>query len=70
MSPLLSPTLPSFERSVLSIVRRLVPSHERDEWSRTWQAELWYMHQRSCHRHLSPVAGILDLSIGLTRDAL
>jgi hypothetical protein len=70
MSPLLSPTLPSFERSVLSIVRRLVPSHERDEWSRTWQAELWYMHQRSRHRHVSPVAGILDLSIGLTRDAL
>jgi hypothetical protein len=70
MSPVLSPTLPGFERSFLRIIRRLVPSHERDEWSRTWQAELWYMHQRSCHRHLSPVAGILDLSIGLTRDAL
>ncbi|MGB9417217.1 MAG: hypothetical protein WCB58_12960 [Acidobacteriaceae bacterium] len=70
MSPLLSPTLPDFERNLLHIVRRLVPSHERDEWSRTWQAELWYMHQRSRHRHVSPVAGILDLSIGLTRDAV
>jgi hypothetical protein len=28
------------------------------------------MHQRSRHRHVSPFAGILDLSIGLTRDAL
>jgi hypothetical protein len=45
-------------------------SHLCDEWSRTWQAELWYMHQRSRHRHVSPVAGIIDLSIGLTRDAL
>src|ERR1700679_2878925 len=70
MSPLLSPTVPDFERNLLHIVRRLVPYHERDEWSRTWQAELWYMHQRSRHRHVSPVAGILDLSIGLTRDAL
>jgi hypothetical protein len=70
MSDLLSLTLPGFERMLLRIVKGLVPSDERDEWSRTWQAELWYMHQRSCHRHVSPVAGIVDLSIGLTRDAL
>jgi len=48
----------------------LVPAQERDEWSRTWQAELWYMHQRSQHRHVSPLTGIADLSVGLTRDAL
>ena len=28
------------------------------------------MHQRSHHRHVSPLAGMTDLSIGLTRDAL
>jgi hypothetical protein len=70
MSCPVRPALPSFEHNLLSIVRRLVPAHEREEWSRTWQAELWYMHQRSRHRHVSPLAGILDLSIGLTRDAL
>jgi hypothetical protein len=70
MSCPVRPALPSFERNLLSLVRRLVPTHEREEWSRTWQAELWYMHQRSRHRHVSPLAGILDLSIGLTRDAL
>lgn len=70
MSPPVRPALPGFERNLLSMVRWLVPVHEREEWSRTWQAELWYMRQRSRHRHVSPVAGILDLSIGLTRDAL
>jgi hypothetical protein len=64
------PTLPGYERNLLSVVRWLVPAHEREEWSRTWQAELWYMHQRSRHRHVSPLAGVIDLSIGLTRDAL
>ena len=64
------PALTGFERNLLSIVRWLVPAYEREEWSRTWQAELWYMHQRSHHRHVSPRAGVIDLSIGLTRDAL
>lgn len=70
MSRPVRPALPGFERNLLSVVRWLVPVHEREEWSRTWQAELWHMRQRSRHRHVSPVAGILDLSIGLTRDAL
>jgi hypothetical protein len=64
------PQEPRFERHLLSTVGRLVPAHEREEWSRIWQAELWYMRQRSRHRHVSPLAGITDLSIGLTRDAL
>lgn len=70
MSQAVPPTLPRFERNLLTIIRRLVPAQEREEWSRTWQAELWYMHQRSQHRHVSPLTGIADLSIGLTRDAL
>ncbi|MFL6308181.1 MAG: hypothetical protein ACJ72H_31995 [Candidatus Sulfotelmatobacter sp.] len=65
-----SPALPAFERTLLCIVKKLVPPHEREEWSRSWQAELWYMHQRSRHRDVSPLAGIFDLSMGLTRDAL
>ena len=70
MSQAFPPMLPRFERNLLTIIRRLVPAQEREEWSRTWQAELWYMHQRSRHRHVSPLTGIADLSIGLTRDAL
>lgn len=70
MSNTVGPGLPGFERYLLSLVRWLVPFYEREEWSRGWQAELWYMRQRSRHRHVSPVAGVLDLSIGLTRDAL
>lgn len=63
-------SLSRFERILLRVVSKLVPIHEREEWSRTWWAELWYMHDRSRHRHVSPLAGIADLSIGLTRDAL
>ncbi len=70
MNHVVRPTLPRFERCLLTTVGRLVPVQDRDEWSRTWQAELWYMHQRSHHRHISPLAGITDLSIGLLRDAL
>jgi hypothetical protein len=69
MSHAVPPTLPRFERNLLSMVRKLVPADEREEWSRIWQAELWHAHHRSCHRHVSPLAGIADLSIGLTRDA-
>jgi hypothetical protein len=70
MSHSVPPKLPGFERNLLSHVSKLVPSDEREEWARTWHAELWYMHQRSHHRHVSPLAGVIDLSIGLTRDAL
>jgi len=70
MSQPVRPTLPGFERSLVNVVQRLVPVYEREEWSRSWQAELWYMRQRSHHRRVSPLAGIVDLSIGLTRDAL
>jgi hypothetical protein len=61
-------TLPRFERTLLDCVGKLVPAHEREEWSRGWQAELWYMHHRC--RRASPAAGLTDLSIGLMRDAL
>ena len=63
-------TLPRFERTLLISIGKLVPAQEREEWSRAWRAELWHMHQRSRHRRVSPLTGIADLSIGLTRDAL
>lgn len=63
-------TLPCFERILLRCVGKLVPAHEREEWSRGWRAELWYMHSRSRYRRVSTLAAIAGLSIGLTRDAL
>lgn len=61
-------TLPRFERTLMKCAGKLVPAHEREEWSRGWQAELWYLHHRR-GRSLS-AAAMSDLSIGLVRDAL
>jgi hypothetical protein len=63
MSAILPSPLPSSDRRLLSLLERVVPSAEREDWSRSWQAELWHMrHRRSSHHN--------DLSIGLIRDAL
>ena len=68
------PPLPPFDRNLLRIVKRVVPSTEREEWSRNWQAELWHMHHRDRNRRshtLGVSLGVtIDFSIGLTRDAL
>jgi hypothetical protein len=70
MSHLLPSPLPFFDRNLLRAVEKVVPSAEREEWSRTWEAELWHMHHRR-RIHSSRTLGITaDLSIGLTRDAL
>ena len=61
---------PGFERTLLRLVGNFVPRQERAEWLRAWKAELWYVRERSLHRHTSPLAGVTDLWIGLTRDAL
>lgn len=67
--PLPSP-LPAFDCNLLRAVEKIVPSAERDDWSRTWRAELWHLHHRS-HPHPVSIFGIsTDLSIGLVRDAL
>ena len=63
----MSPLSP-FDRQLIRTVARLVPIDERDEWSRTWEAELWHMHHGS--RREPTLALATDLSIGLTRDAL
>jgi len=71
----LPPSLPRFDRRLLRAVACLVPAPEREDWSRTWQAELWHLHHRSrtrpTHfRRLHALSVMADLSIGLTLDAL
>jgi hypothetical protein len=70
MSQTSTPTLPPFDRKLISVVERLVPLAERKDWSRAWQAELWHMHHRRGLRHRSALIAMADISIGLTRDAL
>ena len=68
MRPALPSPLPIFDRGLLRAVEKIVPPAEREEWSRTWRAELWHMHHRG--RRTQPPGMIADLSIGLTQDAL
>jgi hypothetical protein len=59
--------LPRLDQRLLSTMSRIVPHADRDEWTRTWHAELW--HLRHSSRYLA-VASIADISVGLTRDAM
>ena len=69
-SPLPSPPLlPSFDRNLLRTVATIVPAPEREEWSRSWQAELWHVRHPGRNRTLA--AGVIaDLSFGIVCDAL
>ena len=68
MSPNAVSPLPSFDRNLLGAVEKIVPADQRAEWSRTWQAELWHMHDRARGRKGFVIT--VDLSIGLMCDAL
>jgi hypothetical protein len=68
MSPVAASPLPSFDRTLLRAVERIVPGPQREEWSRTWRAELWHMHHRD--RRARTFGITIDLSIGLVCDAL
>ncbi len=70
MRSLLPSPLPLFDRRLLRAVETLVPEAEREEWLRTWQAELWHMHHRRRGSRSQSLLITTDLSIGLTRDAL
>jgi hypothetical protein len=70
MNRIMPSSLPSFDRMLLHAVERIVPAAEREEWSRAWQAELWYVHHRRRHRGRHRFAIMTDLAVGLTRDAL
>ena len=63
--------LPRFDRNLLRLIERVVPLAEREEWSRSWHAELWDRHHRNRGRkENAPADSSTDLSIGLIRDAL
>ncbi len=68
MNPMSPSPLPFFDRNLLRVVEKIVPSAEREEWSRTWHAELWHMHYR--RRRTSHLRITVDLSVGLICDAL
>jgi hypothetical protein len=64
MIPPLPSPLPRADRLLLALAQWIVPSEEREDWLRCWQAELWH---RSNRRNPQPVP---QLSLGLLEDAL
>ncbi len=58
--------LPARDRTLLHLALRLVPSSDRDDWTRTWLGELW--HRR--HPRVHTTCSASDLYPGLLRDAL
>ena len=50
MSHTLPTPLPRFDRRLLRAVETIVPVAERNEWLRTWEAELWHAHQSEVRR--------------------
>jgi hypothetical protein len=69
MMPALPTPLPRFDRWMLGAVATLVPADEREEWMRTWQAELWHLHDRRPRRGLRGWVVSAEMPVGLTRDA-
>ena len=60
--------LPVFDRSLLHLVAKLVPAGDREEWDRTWQAELWHMrHPRHKSGQTNPRT-VADLAAGIVLD--
>lgn len=69
MSPKLHLQLLPFERKLLRSAGRFVPCAEREEWRRSWTAELWHIRNlgQGTRRRFSRSG---DLLPGLIRDAL
>ena len=65
MSHSLPSPLPRLDSTLLSSAIRIVPSAEREDWFRTWHAELWHNHHRTQGSGAST-----HLALGLIRDAL
>ena len=61
--------LPRFDRILLRAAGRLVPGSAREEWRRSWHAELWHQRQRG-YRPRKPSRVTADLAVGLVLDAL
>ena len=62
--------LSPFDRHLLRTAGRIVPSADREEWRRSWYAELWHKRNRDHAAVLSTAWSTADLSAGLVLDAL
>ena len=63
-------SLPLFHRALLHSVQHLVPAAERDEFLRSWHAELYHMDHCVPRRRVSTVRLHIDLPFGVASDAL
>lgn len=62
--------LPAFHDALLRFVGRIVPIAERDDFLRSWHAELFHMLHCVPRRRLGTVRLHIDLPLGVTSDAL
>jgi len=62
--------LPFFHRAVLRSVERIVPDAERDDFVRSWHAELFHMLHCIPRRRLGTLRRHVDLPLGVVSDAL
>ena len=65
-----SSPLPLLHRAVLRAAQHIVPLAERDDFLRSWHAELWHVHHCVPRRRLSNVRLHIDLPLGVASDAL
>ncbi len=63
-------SLPRFDQLLLQAAGTLVPAAQRDEWHRSWQAELWHKRHRTRTAASRRTFAIADLALGLLLDAL
>ena len=63
-------SLPLFQRILLRSARHLVPPADRDDFLRSWHAELYHMHHCVPRPRLSSVRLHLDVPLGVASDAL
>jgi hypothetical protein len=62
--------LPFFHRAILRSVQHIVPVTERDDFLRSWHAELWHTLHCVPRRRLNVVRLHIDLPLGVVSDAL
>ena len=59
------------DRLLLAAVQWLVPMNEREEWVRSWQAELWCRtHRRSAQPEPALLSGVLQDALWLRGDSV
>lgn len=63
-------SLPLVHRAVLRVMQHVVPPPERDDFLRSWHAELFHMHHCVPRGRLSALRLHIDLPLGVASDAL